>query len=163
MVAAGCRKKCRTHWVWCKYCSHHLKRKAPFSHVLQYNKGGNETHKHCNNLCYTCRIAERLAVWLPHSPILLLYERSGIVFFYVFPLNRERSNRIVCICWDIVWKMNTKRLVASLSQQLDTSCTDFPDGFEETAPPQVSMLCLTCNNYIIIPIPYEYIFCVRYN
>ncbi|XP_055299626.1 voltage-dependent L-type calcium channel subunit beta-1 isoform X2 [Sitodiplosis mosellana] len=28
--------------------------------------------------------------------------------------------------------MNTRNLVTSLSQTLDTSCTDFPDGFEET-------------------------------
>lgn len=34
--------------------------------------------------------------------------------------------------------MNTRNLVTSLSQQLDTSCTDFPDGFEETQQIQVS-------------------------
>lgn len=35
-------------------------------------------------------------------------------------------------------KMNTRNLVTSLSQQLDTSCTEFPDGFEETQQIQVS-------------------------
>lgn len=34
--------------------------------------------------------------------------------------------------------MNAKHLVTSLSQQLDTSCIDFPDGFEETQQQQVS-------------------------
>lgn len=36
--------------------------------------------------------------------------------------------------------MNAKHLVTSLSQQLDTSCTDFPDGFEETQQQQVSTI-----------------------
>lgn len=40
-------------------------------------------------------------------------------------------------------KMNTRNLVTSLSQQLDTSCTDFPDGFEETQQIQVSLLAYT--------------------
>lgn len=36
--------------------------------------------------------------------------------------------------------MNAKHLVTSLSQQLDTSCADFPDGFEETQQLQVSKI-----------------------
>lgn len=35
--------------------------------------------------------------------------------------------------------MNTRNLVTSLSQQLDTSCTDFPDGFEETQANQLQV------------------------
>lgn len=35
--------------------------------------------------------------------------------------------------------MNAKHLVTSLSQQLDTSCMEFPDGFEETQQQQVSI------------------------
>lgn len=39
--------------------------------------------------------------------------------------------------------MNTRQLAESLSQHLDTSCTEFPDGFEDTQQLQV-------NNYIEI-------------
>lgn len=36
--------------------------------------------------------------------------------------------------------MNSRNLVTSLSQQLDTSCMDFPDGFEETQQLQVCLI-----------------------
>lgn len=45
--------------------------------------------------------------------------------------------------------MNAKHLVTSLSQQLDTSCTDFPDGFEETQQLQVSTRYLCCDSCLL--------------
>lgn len=43
--------------------------------------------------------------------------------------------------------MNARHLAESLSQRLETSCTDFPDGFEDTQQLQVNE-----NIYIFIVI-----------
>lgn len=56
--------------------------------------------------------------------------------------------------------MNTRNLVTSLSQQLDTSCTEFPDGFEETQQLQVSLLILS--NSLINFKPYSYKIVIMY-
>lgn len=55
-------------------------------------------------------------------------------FLWNFDVQADFSNRIE----RHQIKMNSRNLVTSLSQQLDTSCTEFPDGFEETQQIQVS-------------------------
>lgn len=51
--------------------------------------------------------------------------------------------------------MNTRNLVTSLSQQLDTSCTDFPDGFEETQANQLQV-SVTFVGYLLLSFGVHY-------